>query len=88
MEGLRWLVDYAAKAYHRVKHPKNEFASGKNYIMALGISGVMLNTDCLNLKVLRKIISCFILKNVFTCSYERSKIETRCNDRKDTKELL
>ena len=26
------LVDYGAKAHYRVKHSKNEFAKGKNYI--------------------------------------------------------
>ena len=26
------MVDYGAKAHYRVKHSKNEFANGKNYI--------------------------------------------------------
>lgn len=26
------LVDYGAKAHHRVKHSKNELANGKNHI--------------------------------------------------------
>ena len=39
-------------------------ANGKIISTALRISGDMLNIDYLNLKALRKRISCFILKSV------------------------
>ena len=45
----------------------------------------MLNTDCLNLKALRKRIFVSSKGMRSACSYERSEVEFRYNDSKDTK---